>query len=160
MYPNIKMAEEQRQLEILVIDDDPGIRDLLADLITDYAEEKATIAVDGRDGINKYVEMLEAGTPYDVVFTDLKMPNKNGVDVIREVKKRSPKTLVYVITGYEENDEYEKLSAQLKELKPDGVIPKPFDKKCILNLIEQIKLYVDGDIKDLPAYQPPQNSQS
>lgn len=146
------MTEEQKPLEILVIDDDIRARKLLGDFIQ-IAGANATTAVDGQDGINKYVEMFEAGTPYDPVFTDLSMPNATGVDVTKKVKELSPKALVYIMTA--EVDKYKELSAQLGELKPDGVIQKPLDLNSIKNLVEQIKSYLSGTIENIPAYQPP-----
>jgi len=133
------MTDEQKPLEILVVDDQESIRELLKECI-EYAGATAVLAVDGVDAITKYDEMYDTGTPPDGVFTDLNMPNMDGIEVIRHVKKRLPETPVYVVTGDEQNALYKELLDQLGELKPDGVIGKPFVPEQIESIVEQIKL--------------------
>src|SRR3989338_4768520 len=132
------MADGQKPLEILVVDDDPSIRDMLSILIED-ARGNVTTAFDGQDAIEKY----DKGH-YDVVFTDLSMPNGTGVDVVGHVTQTSPGTLVYVITAAEGVEQYVMLLTQLKELNPTDIIPKPFELEGFLSLIDRIKEYVSN----------------
>jgi len=132
------MTTEQKPLEILVVDDEEQIRSLLSDVMG-LKGDSVTTAVDGQDAIDKYFERYEGESPYDIVFTDLSMPKKSGADVVRAVKERSSETPVYVITGREPTEEYERLSNELGELKPDGVIGKPFDINLILDIVEQVR---------------------
>jgi len=147
------MTQEQKPLEVLVIDDEEMIRDLLKDLIRGTGAN-VTTAVDGREGIDKYVRMLESGTPYDLVFTDLMMPKATGVDVTRAVKEKSPNTPIYVITGREATREYESLRANLGELAPDGVVAKPFKINQIRSIVEEVRIQKYGP-GDPSTYEPP-----
>lgn len=141
-------------LEVLVIDDDEQVRNVAARMLTQVGKRffdldiKTDLAVDGLEGIEKYEERFKAGNPYDVVLTDLSMPRASGADVVRRVKELSERTLAYVITGYEANEEYAGLVAQLGQLKPDGVIQKPFEIAKIKELI--------GNILQKSASLPPQ----
>ena len=79
---------------ILVIDDQHDIRDILTNILTAEGFDVDT-AVDGAAGIRQ----LEA-KPYELVITDLKMPNIDGIEVLRHVSRMNTGTLGIVITAY------------------------------------------------------------
>ncbi len=148
------MVQGQKPLEILVIDDNPDITDLLARIIRNLGHN-VSVANDGQEGIEKYVDRFNAAKTdstkrrYDIVFTDLNMPRKSGTDVTREVKKLSPNIPVYVITAHEPTEEYAKLAKELGQLKPDGVIQKPLSKDTLTGILESVSL------RNEPNYRPP-----
>jgi DNA-binding NtrC family response regulator len=80
--------------KILVVDDDPEILEVIADVLRDggYAVDTAQ---DGRKAI-KSVD----GEFYDLVVTDLKMPKVDGMKVLRHVVDHSPDTMCIILTGY------------------------------------------------------------
>lgn len=144
---------QRKPLEILVIDDDPGICDLLKEWIEETGA-KVTTAVNGGDGIRQFKEKFEAGTPYDGVITyddkytvsrsirnvriDKTYPSE--VEVPQRIKELSPNTQVYVMSIMPSSNEmYQKLKTQLGELAPDGVITKPFRKQQILDTVQRIE---------------------
>ena|SRR3989344_2936272 len=127
-----------RRLEVLVIDDDPLIRDLLKEII-EPCGANVTTALNGKDGIEKYVSMFNGGKPYDAVFTDLNMPEASGIEVVKRIKGISQPTPVYVVTGRQSDDTYKKLYGLLGQLGPDGVIQKPFSLDTIQEYIKKIK---------------------
>jgi CheY-like chemotaxis protein len=81
-------------MRILVVDDDAVFRDELGELLQDDGHTITTAP-----SMAKAVEALEGGE-YDLVLTDLKMPRQSGLDLLREVRHRWPRTLVVVVTGY------------------------------------------------------------
>ena len=127
-----------QSLEILVIDDEELIRTLLRRILQTQ-NVSVGLAKDGREGINMYEARLPSN-PYDAVFTDLNMPNMSGAEVTKRVKKLSPTTPVYVITGTEPTEEYDRLRNDLKDLGPDRVIGKPFARDTITQLVKEIRL--------------------
>lgn len=131
------MAEETKPLEILAVDDKQPITELLSKSLARQGH-MVTTASSGNEGIEKYIEASSKGTPYKLVFTDLDMPNGTGVDVTREVKLRSPNTPVYVISGYMGNEQHARLQKELQELKPDGILEKPFDLNLINGIAERV----------------------
>lgn len=81
-------------MRILVVDDDPVFREELTDLLRED-DHAATSA----PSVQRALESLEHDE-VDVVLTDLKMPRQGGLDLLREIRERWPRTLVVVVTGY------------------------------------------------------------
>ncbi len=127
-----------KPMDILVIDDELAVRNLLEGLLGMY-KVKVDTAKDGKEGLDMYEKRYNGGVPYDAVFTDLTMPELDGTGVIRRIKGLSQENLVYVITDKEATLEYEELEKKLGELKPDGVIQKPFLASTIRSLVEEIQ---------------------
>ena len=81
-------------MRILVVDDDAVFREELADLLRDDGH-----AVTAVPSVPKALEVLEQDE-VDVVLSDLKMPRQSGLELLREVRGRWPRTLVVMLTGY------------------------------------------------------------
>ncbi len=81
-------------MRVLVVDDDAVFREELADLLR---EDHHNVGV--APSVPKAVEALQHDE-FDVVLTDLKMPRQGGLELLREVRNRWPRTLVVVVTGY------------------------------------------------------------
>jgi len=79
---------------ILIIEDEPEVRESYKDMFALFGYEVEAVS-NGREGlslINKH--------DYDVVVTDLNMPEMDGLEVLRYIKKRKPFVEVIVITGF------------------------------------------------------------
>jgi DNA-binding NtrC family response regulator len=79
---------------ILLIDDDPAVRDSCSQVLVRAGYRVAT-APDGREGLDRF----GAGS-YAAVLLDLKLPGMAGLDVLRILRETSPETPVVIITGY------------------------------------------------------------
>ncbi|MBF0457844.1 MAG: sigma-54-dependent Fis family transcriptional regulator [Nitrospirae bacterium] len=79
---------------ILVVDDDPQMRDALKEAIQRLGYQ-ATVAENGQEGLSKM-----ANTPFAMIITDMKMPRMDGLAFLKEVRKRVGNLPVLVITGY------------------------------------------------------------
>ncbi len=79
---------------VLVIDDEQLMRDFVRETLSRAGYEVA-VAPDGKSGM----ELLET-EPIDLVFTDLKMPQMDGLEVLRQVRMRYPGVNVVVMTAY------------------------------------------------------------
>jgi CheY-like chemotaxis protein len=99
---------------VVVIDAEPEVRDLVVDVLTSRGH-RITAAAGGREGLDRF----EAGC-YDVVLTDLGMPDVNGWEVARVVKASRVDTTVLLLTGWA--DAMDPNAAALV----DGVLKKPF----------------------------------
>ena len=79
--------------KILIIDDDPQTRRLVVRILTD-AKHDVIEAVDGQKGIEQFHAYRPA-----VVITDILMPNKDGIEVIKELRRIAPKVRIIAISG-------------------------------------------------------------
>ena len=79
---------------ILIIDDEPAIQDVLGDILRDEGYE-VFIAQDGLEGLR-----LLKIEPVDVVFLDVWLPGKGGIDVLEEIKAGWPDVEVGIISGH------------------------------------------------------------
>ena len=78
---------------VLVVDDDPPVRETLCDLIANLGHESVS-AAGGREALE-----LLAARPYDVVITDLFMPEMNGLEFIRRLRELAPEVPVILLTA-------------------------------------------------------------
>jgi DNA-binding response OmpR family regulator len=86
-------------LRILCIDDEPELRQLLHDVL-EVHHHKVTVAPSGREGLEMFRSNLRGREPYEIVITDLGMPDMDGHHVARAVKAESPQTPVIMLTGW------------------------------------------------------------
>ena len=120
------MANSQR---ILVIDDNEEILVTLRNFLKkkNYAVAAAT---NGLDGLKIFESAVD---DFDLVITDLVMPNISGVAIISIIKKKNPNVPIIAITGYGEQPE-----ALAREAKADIVIEKPFKLNKLLKTIQKM----------------------
>jgi len=86
-------------LRLLVVDDDPELLKSLADTLGDEGHEVMT-AGGGQAGIDAFLAAQNAGRPFAAVITDLGMPMVDGRRVATAVKSASPRTPVFMLTGW------------------------------------------------------------
>jgi len=113
---------------ILVIDDEPDIRDSLEALLSseNYRVELAANAAEG-------LKCLE-NSAYDLVLLDLMMPDKSGMQVLDEIRQRDRETPIFMITAY---GSVEVAVAALKHGAND-YFPKPWDNEKLLIEIDHM----------------------
>ncbi len=102
---------------ILVVDDEEPMRRLLDEMLRMGGHDVVT-AVDGQDGIERLQE-----EPFDVIISDLSMPRKTGVDVLKAAKSLDPNYPVVIITGFPSPETAEKLI----RVGASEFITKPFE---------------------------------
>lgn len=107
--------------KLVVIDDDPEIRDAMSRILAGY-DYKVFTAEDGSKGL----ELVDRENP-SIVLTDIKMPGMDGIEVLRRVKERRPDAEVIVITGHGEMD----LAIQALQLEASDFINKPISEQSL-----------------------------
>lgn len=86
-------------LRVLCIDDEPLLRELLRELLELHQHEVQT-ADGGQAGLDTFLRAKTQGRPFDVVITDLGMPDVNGRQVAEKLKAESPQTPIIMLTGW------------------------------------------------------------
>lgn len=116
---------------ILVIDDDPMIRELLLYMLQGAGHEVA-LAADGNEGFSSYRQ-----TPADVVITDLIMPGKEGIETIREMVQEFPGVKIIAISGGGRINpgSYLELAKRLGAVK---ALSKPVERQVLIDTVEEV----------------------
>lgn len=112
---------------ILVIDDQPGIRRLLAEVLQEDGYDVA-VAANGQEALQKVKEI----TP-SLILMDMKMPGMDGLETFRELKKIGKAERVVMMTAYGELE----LVKEALSLGAYKYITKPFDINVIKTTIKE-----------------------
>jgi DNA-binding NtrC family response regulator len=83
-----------KEFRILIAEDDELNRQNLVDIVEECGYLAKAVA-DGKQGMEEFVR-----DRYDLVITDLRMPNADGIELLRFVKEMNPDNLVILVTGY------------------------------------------------------------
>jgi signal transduction histidine kinase/GGDEF domain-containing protein len=83
------------EARILVVDDEEGIRDFLSKALPRMGRFTVELASSAEEALKK----IEQGD-FDLVLTDLKMPNTDGLKLVDEITKSKPEVLTVLMTGY------------------------------------------------------------
>ena len=102
--------------KILIIDDEPSIRDILQIFFKEQGYE-VCLAENGKDALT----IFRTEFP-EIVFLDLLIPGKTGKEVLQEIRKLSPHTVVIIITGFSE----EEIFSIISPTDIQGILKKPF----------------------------------
>ena len=125
--------KRKRSLHILCIDDDEQVRDFMTLCLTRF-EHRVTVASGGKHGLELFRAATLENHPYEVVITDLGMPDIDGQRVARMIKAESPQTPIIMMTGWgtfmEDKGE--------TTLSVDAVVGKPPCMQELNNLVLRI----------------------
>jgi signal transduction histidine kinase/ActR/RegA family two-component response regulator len=120
-------APETDRPQVLLVDDDETVRTAVGDMLRGAAYA-VTLAGSGLEGIAK---VREHEGPYDLVITDLGMPDVPGWEVVEAVKQVDGTTPVVILSGFDRA----RATRRARELGVDLVISKPFDIQEFLTTV-------------------------
>jgi CheY-like chemotaxis protein len=117
---------------ILVVDDEPDIRDLLGRMLKASGHEVVCVG----NGLEAAKAMTQQ--PIDVVLTDLLMPDKDGIELITELKRKYPAVRIVAMSGggHVPRGQYLHLA---KGLGAHALLAKPFERQELLDVIESVQ---------------------
>lgn len=113
---------------ILVVDDEPSIRDLLTKTLA-LAEYDVDVSSDGPAALDRMRRER-----YDLLIADLKMPGLDGLSVIREARRYKSDLPVIIITGYST----ESAAIEAVNLGVSGYLTKPFRARQVLDAAARV----------------------
>ena len=122
---------------VLIIDDNRSLVDMIKEYFSEHADIK--IALEAYDGVEGLRIIEKKKDEYDIILLDLIMPNKDGVSVLEDMKKKGIDKKVIVLTSYNTQDMIRKVS----EMGVNYFMLKPFELTDLENRIMEIS----GDVK-------------
>jgi CheY-like chemotaxis protein len=91
------MPTSFRPLRVLYVEDDPGLRELIVDVLGSEGHQVDT-AVDGQDGLQR---LLEPSASYDLVLTDIRMPIMSGLEMVRHLQGTAFQAPIILFSAYD-----------------------------------------------------------
>jgi len=111
----------------LVIDDEQIVLDSVGTLLRDEGFD-VDVCLSGRKGLDWAIERK-----YDVILTDIRMPDIGGIRVLRDIKRIHPSLPVIMITGYASVDS----AVQAMKLGAADYIEKPFEPEQLIDSVNR-----------------------
>jgi len=113
----------RQSLSLLLVEDDISLNEELTIFLTDFFDIIDSCSC-AEDAYAKYLN-----NTYDLVMSDIQLPNQNGLHLIERIKKKKPSQMVIVISAYKETDYFLKSI----ELGIFSFLTKPFDSQLLIN---------------------------
>jgi DNA-binding NtrC family response regulator len=130
--PRIHLADRERErtaageaVRVLVIDDEPIIRDVLQDILSREGYAIA-LAPDAESGLQALDEK-----EYDLIILDLMLPGIGGFETLKEIKRRDPDGVVVMITAYGSVE----TAVQAMRMGAHDYLTKPFKNEDVLRTL-------------------------
>ncbi|PTN37202.1 response regulator [Desulfonatronum sp. SC1] len=119
--PPLSSVPPSEPLSALIVDDEQDIREMM-DILLQELGFATFLAADGF----KAIELFQSNRPH-IVLTDIKMPGKDGIAVLKEIKSTAPETEVIMISGHGD------MHLAIQSLKHDAAdfITKPIDEELL-----------------------------
>lgn len=108
-----------KKLQVLVAEDDPGLRELVTELLTMWGHSVHAVG-DGEEA----ARYLKHASETELVVTDFQMPRKNGIELTRDIKRVTPGIKVIVMSGF--SSDLGILMEMVDVSGADAFIKKPF----------------------------------
>ncbi|AGB41344.1 response regulator of the LytR/AlgR family [Halobacteroides halobius DSM 5150] len=119
------------RLKTVIVEDELPARNELSFLLEEIDDVK--LIGSAKDGL-EILEIIKEKEP-DLVFLDIQLPGKTGLEVAQEIKKLEKKTIIVFLTAY---DEY---ALQAFEVEAIDYILKPYEQDRLVETIKRVKDY-------------------
>jgi len=129
-------------LTILFVEDDDDLRRATAETFYKLFK-RVDLAVDGEDGLESYKNyFLDNNVNYDIVISDIQMPNMNGIEMSREITKINRDQKIIIISAYSDKD----YLIDLINIGVEGFMQKPLSLTQIFEILyESCSSFYDKD---------------
>ena len=130
-----------KHLSVLYVEDDKDLSNRIKRFLIKIFKN-VDIAIDGQDGLNLYKKKYEETKKYyDIVISDIYMPNLNGIDMSRDILDINKDQKIVIISAYEEK----KYLLDIISLGIDTFIQKPFDMQQLIGTLYKVCMAFQSD---------------
>jgi len=124
----MKIVEETKKLKVMVLEDDPETNDLMSKTLDNFFAEVYS-ALDGETAL----ELYEKHQP-DIIFVDIILPGKSGLDVAKEIREMNAKQMIVVVSA---SDDMGNISEAVK-IGVNNFIRKPINTDKMIDVLKDI----------------------
>ena len=117
---------------VLLVEDEEVARKTLSFYLNTIFDE-VVVASDGQEGIDFFKESFEEDKTFDLVLTDIKMPNKNGIEMIDEILEFSPEQRFIIVSAHKKEEDLLKLI----NLRVLGYFVKPLNVDNMMDMLQK-----------------------
>jgi DNA-binding LytR/AlgR family response regulator len=128
------------KITVLIAEDDPDMRHVIRKVVEEV--EDVRVIGEGGDGLEA-IKLIKELSP-QVVFVDVDLPGKNGVELAREIFDINPRTFIVFATASSE------FRAEAFDVYAFDYLVKPFKMNRVRQTMERIKLVLPGKVVDRP----------
>ncbi len=118
--------------KIIIVDDSAVLRISIKNALESFNYEVIGTA----SGSDELFDLLLKAPMPDLILLDMFYPDEKGIDILKRLKQEYPTVKILVITAMNEED----LNKQIKQLKADDILYKPFDMDDLTSAIKKIFL--------------------
>jgi len=119
---------------VLLCEDEKDAREILSFYLNTIFEE-VVVAEDGLEGLEIYRKNLEKGTVFDLVLTDIKMPNMDGMEMLETIHALNKEQKFIIVSAYQDE---EKLLQSIN-LRVLGYFVKPLNVDNVMSMLQKAK---------------------
>ncbi len=119
---------------VLLVEDEEDAREILEFYLKTLFDE-VEIAEDGQEGFNICIKNQKKNKFFDLILTDIKMPNKDGMTMIEDITKIIPEQKYIIVSAYKDED-YLMRSIGLNVL---GYFVKPLAVDSMMQILKKVK---------------------
>ncbi len=124
----MKIVEETKKLKTMVLEDDPETNELMSTTLKNFFEEVYS-ALDGETAIELYNKYQP-----DIIFVDIILPGKSGLEIAKEIREKNPKQMIVVVSA---SDDMGNISEAVK-IGVNNFIRKPINTDKMIDVLKDI----------------------
>ncbi|MGA1195708.1 MAG: response regulator [Candidatus Latescibacterota bacterium] len=119
-------------MRVLIVDDEPAVRELLSATLEAVGCDQIDLAQDGEQAL-----ALTMTHRYDLVTLDIRMPGMSGLDTLPMIRHAMPRAIIAIVSAYTAD------TVDMDLSDADLMISKPFELKVVMSLAQLAQELVD-----------------
>ena len=124
----MKIVEETKKLKTLVLEDEPETNELMCKTLQNFFSD-----VYSAGDANEAMELFEKHSP-DIIFIDIILPGKSGLEVAKEIREINPKQIIVIVSA---SNDMGNISEAVK-IGVNNFIRKPIDTDKMIDVLKDI----------------------
>ena len=117
-------------MKVLIVDDEDALADLIKEMVERVGNCRVKTAANGEEGYEVFLQFKP-----DIILTDIQMPGKNGLEMVRDIRTHNPSIRVIYMSG--DLSRFRSLLEDEKKKYLASFITKPFSRFELVGLLSE-----------------------